>query len=334
METKILYNENDYEAIKILDGFLPDKIFDTHMHLLDSEFEPEAVTDGKRVVYEIEDYKKEMSPVLCNPKVLRTNIITHPNSSLADLSAGNYKKADEFLIKQLNKEPQCVGEIIVFPGQTPEEIEKRLVHPRFRGFKCYYNMGSGDRTFDSSIGEYLPEYVWELANKNKMCITLHMVKEKALADKDNLEYIKTMAKKYPDAVLILAHAARGFAAWTAIETISEVARFDNIWFDFSAICESPAMFQIMKKAGLERCMWGSDYPGCGIRGKAVSIADSFYWIMQQDIDNFDSKTPVRTWTYATENLMATRQACILADLRESQIEDLFYNNAARLFDGK
>ena len=206
MDTKILYNENDYEAIKILDGFLPDKIFDTHMHLLDSDFAPGAVTDGKRVVCEIEDYKREMGPVLCNPKVLRTNIITHPDASMADLSTGNYKKADDFLIRQLNKEPQCVGEIIVFPSQTPEDIEKRLVHPGIRGFKCYFSLGSGDRTYESSIGEYLPEDVWEVANKNKMCITLHMVKEKALADKDNLEYIKRMAKKYPDAVLIFLTA--------------------------------------------------------------------------------------------------------------------------------
>ena len=143
-----------------------------------------------------------------------------------------------------------------------------------------------------------------------------------------------MAKKYPDAVLILAHAARSFAAWTAIENVSEVAHLDNVWFDFSAVCEPSAMFQIMKKAGVERCMWGSDFPVCCGRGKAISIGDTFYWIYQRDIDNFYSKTPFRTWTIATENLMATRQACIIADLHESQIEDLFYNNAARLFDGK
>ena len=40
------------------------------------------------------------------------------------------------------------------------------------------------------------------------------LKDKALADKDNLDYIIKMSKSYPDAVLILAHAARSFASWT------------------------------------------------------------------------------------------------------------------------
>ena len=64
--------------------------------------------------------------------------------------------------------------------------------------------------------------------------------------------------------------------------------------------------------------------------KTISFADSFYWIYQRDIDNFDSKTVVNNWLIAIENLMATRQACILAELSQKEKEDLFYNNAARL----
>ena len=49
--------------------------------------------------------------------------------------------------------------------------------------------------------------------------------------------------------------------------------------------------------------------------------------------DFDkSNIPLNVWAVATENLMATRLACIMAELHESQIEDLFYNNSARLFE--
>ena len=140
-----------------------------------------------------------------------------------------------------------------------------------------------------------------------------------------------MSKKYPDAVLILAHAARSFASWTGIETVGHLSNCESVWFDFSSVCESPAMFQIIKKAGIKRCMWGSDFPISTMRGKAISLADTFYWIYQSDIDNFDSKTEIHNWLISTENLMAVRQACILAELSRSDIEDLFYNNAARLF---
>jgi len=186
-------------------------------------------------------------------------------------------------------------------------------------------------TWNASIGEYLPEGAWQVANEKKMCITLHMVRDHALSDEDNLHYIRTMAKKYPDATLILAHAARSFAAWTGIESVEKIADLENVWFDFSAICESPAMLQIIKKAGIKRCMWGSDYPVSVMRGKAISLGDGFYWIYQNDLDRFSGKTSLRHWLVGIENLMAMRQLCQLADLHESEVEDLFYNNAAKLW---
>ena len=116
-----------------------------------------------------------------------------------------------------------------------------------------------------------------------------------------------------------------------MESVEKIAHLENVLFDFSAVCESPAMFQIIKKAGIKRCMWGSDYPVCRPSGKVVSIGDSFYWINQSDLDRFVSATPVNSWLYIIEGLMAVRQASILADLKEGDVEDLFYNNANDLW---
>lgn len=332
----MIYSDHDYEAINILKDFLPDKIFDAHVHLFDND---SARTLTANCDYEIgltlEKYRAEMNDLLCSPKVWRANIIGYPDVDGKPDFSENFKRSDKFLLDQLNKDNLNVGEIIVSPYDTVEDLEKRIaIHPNIRGFKCYHVYGKSDVTWNSDIGEYLPESAWEVANKYKMVITLHMVKDLAFADEGNQKYIIEMAKKYPDATLILAHAARSFASWTALENVHKVAHLENVWFDFSAVCESPAMFQIMRKVGLHRCMWGSDYMVCRGRGKAISLADSFYWIYQNDLDNFASKTTLHSWLIGTENLMATRQACILAELKENQIEDLFYNNAARLFDRK
>lgn len=327
-----LYNKCDFEAIKILGDFLPDKIFDAHAHIYDSEFTPGISGAYAAEKSGVAEYKSFITEMLATPKVLRLNAIPFPDKSMADMSTGNLKKSDAFLLSELEKDKTNVGEIIVLPGERAEDIEKRLTSPAIRGFKCYHVNSKVANTWNCTIDEYLPEGAWEIANKKKMCITLHMVRDKALADEKNMDYICAMAKKYPDAVLILAHAARSFAAWTAIESVEKIKHLENVWFDFSAVCESPAMFQILRKAGVSRCMWGSDFPVCAMRGKAISFADTFYWIYQKDIDAFSSKTPVNNWLIGTENLMATRQACILAELSKSEIEDLFYNNAARLFN--
>ncbi len=324
----ISLTENDKEAIKILQEFLPDKIFDAHAHPLDSAFLPSVA--GERVVLDVQKYKSEMGPMLASPKTLSLNIITFPDAKMKS-DRTLIEKADAFLTAELDKNPDCVGEIIIGAHDSADDIEKRLVHPAIRGLKCYHVFADRPDTFNADIGEYLPESAWQVAHKNKMCITLHLVKEKSLADKDNLNYIITMAKRYPDAVLILAHAARAFAAWTGIEAVEALAPFSNVWFDFSAVCESTAMLQIVKKAGVSRCMWGSDYPVCRADGKAISLADSFYWIYERDIANFNSKTPIRYWKIALENLMAVRQLCILSDMSRTDVERLFYGSARELF---
>lgn len=330
---ELKYQPQDLEAVKILGDFLPHRIVDMHAHLLDTDHLPSmSNTLPERVILDVDRYRKEMSPLLCDPKELLLNIIAYPDKAMADKTNGVTEKCDAFIVEQLKKDGRCRGEIIVTPADTVESIEKRLVHQGIKGFKCYHLTADREVTWNASIGEYLPEAAWEVANKRKMYITLHMVKDHALSDPDNLNYIREMAKKYPDAVLILAHAARSFAAWTGIESVERVCDLENVWFDFSAVCESPAMIQIIKKAGISRCMWGSDYPISRARGKAISLADTFYWIYQRDLDNFASKTKVNNWIIGIENLFAVRQAAILTDLTRKDIEDFFYNNAVTLWN--
>lgn len=319
-----VYMESDHEAIHILDQFLPDRIFDAHAHIHDSSYAPVVQIAS----YGVEQYKRDVCPIVGNRQI-GMNLILFPYSCLKD--SQNLKQSDDYLVAQLEQNPNTVGEIIVTPADTTESLMNRLVHPRIRGFKCYHIYSNLQNTWNAEISDYLPEAAWQVANEKKLCITLHMVKDDALADPGNLRYITEMAKRYPDAILILAHAARSFASWTGVETVEKVAHLDNVWFDFSAVCESPAMLQIIRKTGTQRCMWGSDYPVCMARGKAISMGDSFYWINKEDLARFQGATTMSSWLVGVENLMAVRQACILGDLGSKDVEDIFYGNAKRLF---
>lgn len=328
LKKEIDYTPYDFEAVKVLSDFLPERIFDAHAHLFSSEFLPNAIGSNSTIIADIADYKKAMMPMLCNPKELKLNIIPYvADISLADSSCGNLRKSDAFLISQLDLSDNNIGEIIVLPEETSDDIQKRLIHPGIRGLKCYFLLSSDPNPSQLPPERYLSEGAWEVAHKNKMCITLHLARDKSLSDPLNMSYIKTMAARFPDASLILAHAGRAFASWTCVEAVYELAHFDNIWFDFSAVCESPAIFQTLSKIGTERCMWGSDFPVCNMHGKAISIGDTFYWIDENDIPSLSQK-----WVLGIENLMAVRQACIMADLSANQVEDIFYNNAARLWN--
>ncbi len=315
-----MFNENEIEIAKIINDFLPEKLFDAHMHI--SHFEKSSGEDTF-------DKYCEYMRLFCKGKTLRCNGIVFPEKELENPAQTD--KSLEFIANQLDKYPDNRGEIMVFPSDTVEKIEKRLIHKGIRGLKCYHIYADRKDTANANIEEYLPESAWQVANKKRMAITLHLVKNEALSHPDNLNYILNMSKKYPDAVLILAHAARAFAAWTVFDVVDKLKNCENVWFDFSAICEPTAMLYIIKKIGTSRCMWGTDYPICTIEGKAISIADTFYWIDSENLKQFSSKSNLKGWHVITEELMAMRQTCILADLTNTQKEDIFYNNADRLF---
>ncbi len=316
-----IYNAYDREAAGILDDFLPPRMFDVHMHV-------SHVPSCKRERLEMESYYDDMRTLVGN-RELRCNCIVMPTPELKQKDCREASLA--FLRAELEKYPENVGEVMVMPGDSPEDIERQLVHPRIRGLKCYHMFAEKQPTFQAGIDEFLPESAWEVASARGLCITLHMVRDRALADEGNMAYIQRMAKRYPGVVLILAHAARAFAAWTAIETVEQLAGCENVWYDFAGVCESPSMIQILKKIGVKRCMWGTDHPISMQAGKAISLADTFYWIGERELAGFSSATALHSWHVGTENLMAVRQACMLADLSKSDVEDLFWNNAVALF---
>lgn len=323
LKTEIVYTEADLRAIDGLNGFLPDKIFDSHAHVIDSSFLPGTHKAGEVNTAGVAEYRKNMMPMLRYPRELYANLITFPDSAMALPGSKALSESDKFLVRQLEEDADTVGEIMVAPHENCEDIESRLVHPRIRGLKCYFTLSPRQIHGDESPEEYLPSSMLEVADRHGMVITLHLAKAAALSAPENIDFVCSAAKKYPDATIILAHSARAFCAHTVMKNIDRLKDLSNVWFDFSAICESPSIIKIIDTVGSSRCMWGSDYPTNTFRGKAITVADRFIWLDEKSLPN--------AINLGIENLYAMKEACELMHLSDSQIEDIFYNNAKRLF---
>jgi len=179
-----VYNKYDIETAKIIDDFLPQKLFDSHMHI--SHF------DTKRNGCNSFDKYYEHMKLFTKDRSLLCNGILFPDVEIK--APGEIDKSSTFLSEQLQKHPQNVGEIIIFPEDAVEDIRKRIIHPRIKGLKCYHVYSNRQDTFNANIEEYLPESAWQVADERNMVITLHLVKDEALAHPDNLNYIVNMSK--------------------------------------------------------------------------------------------------------------------------------------------
>ena len=112
------------------------------------------------------------------------------------------------------------------------------------------------------------------------------------------------------------------------ETVRQLKGIPNLYYDMAAICEPATMYEVIRQAGHDKVMWGSDYCIDRVRGRASSFGVSFAWFYDYDIPKDVMQLPMNL--VCLESLFAFYQASLMLDLTKEQIEDIFYNNAVRL----
>ncbi len=144
---------------------------------------------------------------------------------------------------------------MIRPDDDPDEVDRQIKREHFSGFKVYHVFAQRKETFEANQEEFLPEWAWEIANKKRLWITMHIVKKTGLSDPSNWKYIREHCLRYPDAHLVLAHAARGFNSSHTQDAIDKIKDLDNVYFDTSAVCEPAALEAILRTTGTTRMMY-------------------------------------------------------------------------------
>ena len=148
----------------------------------------------------------------------------------------------------------------------------------------------------------------------------------------NLEWIRRYCQEYPNIRLILAHSARGFQPAHNFEGLPKLTGLDNLYFDASANCEAIAHQTIIRAFGHHRLMYGSDGPVVShLRGRSVAAADSFLWLYDDSPVWGEKHAEIHPVLVGLEHLRSMKWACWSERLSDTQVEDIFWNNAARLF---
>ena len=312
---------------KELGHFVPKHVFDMHMHIYrKADLAPDeksplhkgGETEGIRQVTEL--YKK----MLPGTSIEGGLAIGFPTAG-CDMAAFNRFVADETKAGEAFR-----GSVLIEPKDEGAARELVESNPCIIGLKPYHIFADRKATWDASIPEYLPEWAFKLADEKELIITLHMVKDEAIADPENQRVIRQMCDKYPKAKLILAHAARCFHAPNAQKGLRALAGLGNIWFDSSGICEVEPLMEILSKFGPKKLLWGSDYPVCCIRGRVVTLGHDFIWLDDDTVCWDNAKTRLRPVIVGLESLRALRAACKYTSLTRDEIQEIFFGNAKEL----
>lgn len=311
---------------RFLKDFVPSESFDAHAHLWRNvdlgKPTPALAAAGPEVVTR-SVYDERLS--LWMPDRCPTGGLFFPfPTRQLDVAGANRHLADE-----VKDDPNSLGLMIVTPQQSPEDVDQQVERDGFVGFKVYHLFASRENTFLAPTEEFIPEWAWEIANQRGLSIMLHMVLPRALAEPENQRYIREHCIRYPNAKLILAHAARGFCGKHTVEGIDSIRGLDNVYFDTSAVCEPSAFEAILKVFGPGRLFFGADFCVTEMRSRCVDLADDFLWLDEIRAD-FSRARCAKPTLLGLESLLALRQACENQNLDATDIEEIFCNGARRM----
>jgi glutamate-1-semialdehyde 2,1-aminomutase len=309
--------DQDVAAAAALAARLPARIIDAHAHLRPAEERP-GWSELTRP-----HWQRELGALLGVPRLEAGLFFPHPGT--ADPGGAN-----DWLLARSDWEANDRLLVLAWPGMLRGRLDEWLSAPRVAGIKPYHLLAGAPPTFDLPVDAYCPEWLWQVCHERALAIMLHPVRPRALADEQNLHFLRRCCERYPGVRLVLAHAARGFHAPNTVRAAGELAHLENVWFDTSAVCEPQALLAILDHFGPRRLLWGSDFPVSHQRGRCVTVGDDFAWIAPERIDTSLGAPRCQTWPVGLESLRALFEAADRFGLDEADLADILRGNAAAL----
>ena len=317
-----------------LKGFLPERIFDAHVHLFDrSCLHPDVRFPAKHCyqkvggVFSLTDFLA-WTAELCPEQTFHVNAFGHPSYE-SDL------EASAAFAGGCSDNSRFFGMALVSPRDTAEAVVRRVEGNRLVGYKPYLTFVDGKDPREITIGDMLPAALMEVADRRGLAITLHLPRPGRLADPVNQTQMVELCRRYPRAQIIFAHIGRAYYLRCAVGFLDGIAACPNAFIDTAMINHEGVLEYAFRKFPLERILFGSDAPIAFLRGKSVEINNQYAYLTGEDYEIgtsiYDARCAVAFTSFFYEQLRGIKLAAERAGLSACDIEKIFFHNADRLF---
>jgi hypothetical protein len=316
-----------------LDSFVPRRVFDLHTHITHGRFDlgegPGLAAAGPVWALTMQGSTMAMLD--------EADALMMPGRSVERLAFGMpYQKCDiagsnEYVAAQVAARPASAALMMVHPGMTAGEVDAMIRRHRFLGFKPYrwYSV-TGDAR-NCRLSDFMPEHILEVGNRYGLIAGIHLSKQDAIADPENLDDLERFSARFPRLRWCLFHCARSYSDWPLAKAAPRLRNVPNVWYETSSVCESDAFDALFELAPRSRVSYGSDDLAVGAsRGKYIAFGRG--WVtMTESNQSFNTDHCDGRMTFTRyEMLRGMRRAARRARFTQQEIEDLFLHNAERL----
>jgi hypothetical protein len=331
---RVFYNEH-------LIDFLPQRVIDAHTHVWLAAFFRETSVESRGARWPRLVAKE--NPV---EDLLRTYQLMFPRQRVTPLifssarPGGDLEQVNGY-VSQVARRHNLPSLMISTPEWSAEKLEHLVSAGGFLGLKPYLCFAPAHIAPQRiTIFDFLPHHHLEVANAQGWLVMLHIPRPTRLKDAVNLEQMMEIERCYPNVRLIIAHIGRAYCVEDVGDAFDVLQDTERMLFDFSAQTNAQVMEQLIRTVGSKRVLFGSDLPIVRMRMRRICEGGVYVNLVPPGLYGDVSDEPhmrevspeegERLSFFLYEELLAFRRAAEAAGLSSTDLEDVFYNNAARL----
>ncbi len=323
-------------------NFLPDKIFDIHIHLWDKIYIKDKISQSRQKQNPFLDDELIEGFVLEDLKNAAEKLL--PDNKYTGLFFGLPLK--EFDLERSNayisdvcKKENCYG--LYMPEPSLKEIPENFFADRFIGFKPYPDLAEFKETedfskldIDISIFDFVSQTVLEFANQYGLILLIHLPRKGRLADKRNIRELDKISEKYPDIKVILAHAGRSYCHEDIKHCINEIKHMKNLYMDTAMVNDFLVNRTILDVLGTDKLLFGSDSGISLLKGKNIDINNKHYFVTKKPkLWSLSSASMTPDFTFFLyETIRAIKMAIEELKMDKVQVEKIFYSNSKKMIE--
>ncbi len=264
---KLEINYQDHPGLwkNELEQWMPENVFDAHIHLGRREFMTKDFSAdrlkialssfGHMTIEELDDIYAELYP---GKNIVGMFAFPFPFLEIDPDAANSY------IIKLMKQDRRVKGFIMPHPAsisdvmKTFDAAEKEGV--RYSGVKPYFDL-LGKCRADTKLHEILPEKLLSFMNSEELLLTLHST-DGGIGDENIINSLARIVERFPNIKIILAHMGiylkeRDFESFMK----SALPDSENIFLDTSFASEKSVYDAALSHAGIrKRLLFASDNP--------------------------------------------------------------------------
>lgn len=314
-----------------LADFLPDKILDFHIHLMNPGVIPQTTpfsSGGHDITqYTFQDMDQDLRELFPGRQMAAV-VFGFPDP------AYDFKSNNEYIANGCDRKRTFPFRLIDPDEKDHDAVYRDFASGRFVGMKPYPDYVRGKPVGLVEIPEMLPEWAMEIANELKLAIMLHIPRPGRLADPSNQKYLVQWCTKYPNAQIVVAHIGRAYYFKNVVGSLDALKDLPNCYFDLTMVNHWEVMEYTFARIAPHKIIHGSDIPIALAPGKSVEINDQYTYVTpapwKLSISDDHKKLVFTSFLY--EQIRATKKACERLGLGKDFVRGVFWENGMRLLE--